>query len=458
VFASIPLEHLPAIPPASLQHYNFASYHLNPTHILVTSTTMVEQRNIVVLGGGPSGLLATHYILKHVIPTLKAKHTSAKYHVYNVNPSADFYFRVASPRVATSTTLMAAEKVFGPISGGFEKYSADDFTFIQAFATGLDTDARKVSYQRDGHLSEELSYHALVVVTGSKTHHPAFSMPTTKEATMDAIKSTNVKAAAAKDIVIVGGGPTGVEVAGELAEFRNGRPGWFSPVQRKVNITLVTATNQLLPTIPLSTAKTAENKLRDLGVEVVYNTRVANTSEMQDGRTKVQLANGKELKADLFIPAYGVLPNSTWLPSKLLNKTNYLITNQETLRVDIAGPRVYSFGDVSSASRNTVADILDMMPVAMINIKRDLISYNPATPTAPAPGKDRIFTPAAKVSMIAPIGSRGGVGSVMGWSVPSFFVWLLKGRDYMVGLSFQPTLGGDTVKKDFKWTAEEAVA
>jgi len=418
---------------------------------------MTEQRNIVVVGGGFAGLPVTHYVMKHIIPALKAKHGNAKYHVYNLNPSSDFYFRIASPRVGTSTTLMPAEKIFGSLTEGYKNYSADEFTLIQGFATGLDTSARKLSYQRSGHQPEELSYHALVVAAGSRTHHPAFSMPTTKEATVDAIKTMNTKVAAAKDIVIVGGGPTSVEVAGEMAEFRNGKPGWFSPAPRKVNITLVTAVNQLLPALSPKIAKIADKKLKDLGVDVVYQTRVTNVSESQDGRTKVLLTKGKELEADLYIPAYGVLPNSTWLPSSLLNDTNYLVTNPQTLRVDAAGPRVYATGDISSASRNIGMDIMDMTPVVMVNLKRDLLSYNPAAPTAPAPGKDRIFTPKANLSMVVPIGTGGGVAGIMGWSAPSWLVWLAKGRDYLVGMGLKPALVGDSVKKDYKWKVGEAI-
>jgi NADH dehydrogenase FAD-containing subunit len=400
---------------------------------------------------------STHYIMKHILPALKAKYTDAKYHVYNIQPSSDFYFRIASPRVATSTTLMPAEKIFGAMSEAYKAYSADDFTFIQAFATGLDTDARKLTYQRGEQQPEELPYHALMIATGSTTHYPAFSQPSTKEATLEAIKTTNTQAAAAKDIIIVGGGPTAVEFAGELAEFRNGRPGWFSPAPRKVNITLITAATQLLPTLRAPIAQTAANKLKDLGVEILFETRVTNVSEAQDGRKTVHLANGRELAADLYIPAHGVTPNSSWLPTNLLNEHKYLITNPQTLRVDTAGPRVYALGDISSASRNTVMDILDMLPVALVNVKRDLVSFDPASPTKPAPGEDRIFTPQKVISMVTPIGTRGGVAQIMGWSAPSWAVWLVKGRDYMVGMSMWQMLRGETMAKEYKFRVAEAV-
>ena len=68
----------------------------------------------------------------------------------------------------------------------------------------------------------------------------AFSMSADARSTLDAISSTNDQIKAAKKIVIVGGGPTGVEFAGEVAEHRNGKPGWFSKVQPNVNVTLIT--------------------------------------------------------------------------------------------------------------------------------------------------------------------------------------------------------------------------
>jgi NADH dehydrogenase FAD-containing subunit len=418
---------------------------------------MSEQRNIVVVGASAAGLQATHYILKHILPTLKAKN-DAKYHVYNISPSSQWYFRIASPRVATSTKLMPAEKVMFDLHEGFKQYSAEDFTFIEASATGLEPSERRILFRSNkGQENESLSYHALVVATGSKTYFQAFSMSADAQSTLDAIISTNNRIESAKKIVIVGGGPTGVEFAGEVAEYRNGKPGWFRHVQPKVEITLITADKQLLPGLRPAIAKTAEQKLSALGVKVVYNTRVTDSTQTKDGRTMLALKNGEELEADLYVPAYGVQPNSSWLPDQLLNDKGYLITNNSTLRVDTAGPRVYGLGDIATYSRNNAWDIIQGLPVLATNLKRDLLSYNPMLPEEKPRGKDRVFISDTRESMIVPIGSGGGVGALMGWRVPSWFVWMLKGRDYMLGMSGLPTLNGGNVKKEVKWTKEEAV-
>ncbi|OAL48275.1 FAD/NAD(P)-binding domain-containing protein [Pyrenochaeta sp. DS3sAY3a] len=417
---------------------------------------MAEQRNIVIVGASAAGLQTTHYILKHILPALKAR-GDAKYHVYNITPSAHFYFRVGSPRTAAAPSLLAADKIVHDLHQAFSQYSADDFTLIEGTATGLETSERNLVYKSAKGTSEEkLHYHALIVATGSSTYHPAFSASGPIQETLDALRATSESVAKAKSIVISGGGPTAVEFAGEVGEFRNGKPGWFSSPKPTVSITLLTADKQLLPVMRPAIAKVAENKLKALGVTVRYNSRVSSTTPSKDGRTIVTLGSGETIEADYYVPAYGVKPNSSWLPRELLDDKNKLIANKETFRVDAAGPRVYAFGDIASYSRNSVLDILNGLPVLSVNIKRDLVSFNPASPDAKPKGQDRLYKPEMKAMQIAPIGTGGGVGEVMGWKAPSFLVWAIKGRDYMVAMSGGPTASGKSVAKETKMTAEEA--
>jgi NADH dehydrogenase FAD-containing subunit len=416
---------------------------------------MSKERNIIILGASAGGLQATHYILKHILPALKAKN-DAKYHVYTISPSSKWFFRVASPRVAASTSRMASEDIMFDLPNAFRQYSSEDFTFVEASATGLDTLTRTVSYRSTKGAEETLQYHALVVATGSKTYHPAFSMSSDAQSTLDSITSTNKAVNAAKKIVIVGGGPTAVEFAGEVGEHRNGKPGWLSNSTPKANITLITADKQLLPMLRPAIAEAAEKKLEALGVKVVYKTRVTKSTSTKSGGAVLTLSTGKEMNTDLVIPAYGVTPNSSWLPKELLNEKGYLINNPKTLRVDAAGSRVYALGDVASYSRNNIWDIAMALPTLAVNMKRDLLSYNSMLPDEKPKGKDRIYTVDTREAMMVPIGSGGGVGAIFGWKVPSWFVWMLKGRDYMLGMSGLSTANGKSVEKEIKWTKEEA--
>lgn len=417
---------------------------------------MSETRNVVFLGASAAGLQAAHYFLKHTLPALKAKR-DANYHVYLINPSSEWFMRTASPRAVASTTLLSHDRIFFDIHEGFKAYSPDDFTFIEAAATGLEPFTRTVLYRSSKSSTDErLNYHALVIATGSTSSHRAFSQSGLSSETRDSIKLTNEKARSAKDIVIVGGGPTAIEFAGEVAEYRNGKPGWFSKANPIAKITVITNSDRILPQLRPAIGKTAEQKLKAMGVEIVYNTRVANASENEYGRTTITLAKGDKIEADLYVPAHGVEPNTSWVPSSLLDAKRYIATNNSTLRVDAAGPRVYAFGDVGSYSRNNIWDIIGSLPVLAVNMKRDLLAFDPKYPTSKPKGKDRLFAVDEREGMFVPIGTQNGVGALMGWRVPGFLVWLLKGRDYMIGMSGSPTVGGDSVKKEVKWTKEEA--
>jgi NADH dehydrogenase FAD-containing subunit len=299
-----------------------------------------------------------------------------------------------------------------------------------------------------------LSYHALVVATGSRTYFQAFSQSAGTQEVLESIKTTNKKVQSAKDIIVVGGGPTALEFAAEVAEHRNGKSSWFNNAPRTLNITIITATDRLLTTLRPAIGKTAAQKLKALGVDIVYNTRVVDAKETTSGRTAVTLAKGDTLEADLFVPAYGVEPNSSWLPPNLLDDKNYIQTTP-TLRVDAAGPRVYAVGDIASCSRNTGLDVLASLPVLAVNMKRDLLSFDPSNPDAKPKGQDRVFVHDERETMVVPFGTSGGVGVAFGWRLPSWVTWYLKGRDYFVAQAGMPTVMGSSVK-EVGWSREEA--
>lgn len=71
------------------------------------------------------------------------------------------------------------------------------------------------------------------------------------------------------------------------------------------------------------------------------------------------------------------------------------------------------------------------LPVLETNLKRDLLAAHTDANAKPE-GEDKVYTKNEKELQIVPVGPSKGVGAILGWRVPSLFVWLLKGRDYMI--------------------------
>lgn len=393
--------------------------------------TMPETRDIVFLGASYAGLGASHYFLRHVYPQLP-QDPKIKYKVILVDPSSKHFLRIASPRVIASPDLIPVEKAFLEIEPGYRQYG-DKVTLVQAKAISWDEKARTVTLRSSDGEEQTVAYWALVLATGSKTLSPVHSLQgSTHEEIIEALHSTNSEIKKAEHIVLSGGGPTGVETAGEIGETLNGAPGWFSsqPAHPKAKITVITSASKLLPILRQQLSDQAETYLRRVGVEVRYNTKIY-SSKNKNGKTILTLHDGEEIETDLYLPTIGVQPLSTYAPAHLKDSKGYIVQNNRTLRVDAAGPRVYAVGDVGSYSNNGILAILDGVPVFGTNIKRDLLAMH-SDPTAKPQDKDREYVAQTKELQIVPVGRSKGVGAVFGWRVPSWFVWLIKGRDYMV--------------------------
>jgi len=428
---------------------------------------MSETRNIVVLGASYAGISTTHYFLKHVYPHLPASAT-IKYKVILINASPKWYLRHASPRTIASTELLPKEKILLDIEPGFTQYG-DKVRFMVGKATSWDPEKR-VLFVTSVESGKEIpvSYHALVLATGSKSASPIWSSYGNGHEEIEAaLSEVNAQIKRATSIVIAGGGPAGVETAGEIAQHINGTPGWFQkkPANPKAQITLLTSSDKLLPNLRSSIGKQAERRLNRLGVEVKYNTKVLDSSTVAAGNkdtndktkpTRLSLSNGSELFTDLYLPALGSTPLTAYIPPHLLSPTSHLLTNESTLRVNpSAGPLVYALGDITSFSRGGIPEILSEIPVLASNMKRDLLaSHNGGIGTKPQ-GKDRIYEPETRELQLVPVGRGGGVGAVYGWRVPSWFVWLVKARDYLVPGAVDRVYGR-TEEKEVKWAGEGA--
>ena len=236
---------------------------------------------IVIIGGGFAGIsLAKRLRNKKVQVVLLDKHN---YH--NFQP---LMYQVA-------TGGLEPDSIAYPIRKIVQEYK--DFYFRLAEVRDIDAENNTI-YSDIG----ELKFDYLVIATGSKTNYFGNKEIERNSMAMKTIpQSLNIRslilenfeqALLTNDIderhslmnfVLVGGGPTGVELAGALAEMKKAiLPKDYPDLDvRKMEINLIQGSNRVLDSMSENASEKAEKFLLDLGVSVWKNVRVTG----YDGKT-----------------------------------------------------------------------------------------------------------------------------------------------------------------------------
>ncbi len=145
------------------------------------------------------------------------------------------------------------------------------------------------------------------------------------------------------DVVVVGGGPTGVELCGTLAEMRKTvLPRDYPELDfRMMDIHLIESGGELLGPMSVESQQHALTYLQELGVHVRLNTRVLDF----DGRI-VTINDGTTLRTNNLIWAAGVKASPlSGLPSEVLGRGGRVLVDRYSRVKDV--PDVFAIGDVA---------------------------------------------------------------------------------------------------------------
>ncbi|PYH71778.1 NAD(P)/FAD-dependent oxidoreductase, partial [Aspergillus vadensis CBS 113365] len=427
---------------------------------------------IPIIGASIAGLTTAHSLLSHFTTpnsTTTNNNKGPKIKILLINPTPNFYWAIAAPRILTKPTAFTESQYLIPIADGFAKYSPDVFEFILGRATSLDFENKVLNVEEctDPKTLREIKYDYLVIASGSTPSasstetlfpgedkdgkngeiYPFKLSPTSTTTITEAIKSAQTTISTAKRITIIGAGPIGVEIAGELGDLitpSSSSPSSSSEGESKKEITLISSTPRILPTLKPSASETATSLLTNKGVRVLTDRKVisvSSSSRDNGAGYELKLNNGETLETDIYIPAIGVLPNSSYIPREVLDERGWVRVDSELKVEGVEG--VYAAGDITTHTQKLSFKADEMAGVVVGNLVDDINNININGVGNGGKGRGwwrrgcgaggrKTYDEGNDVMMLVPVGSSGGTGQAFGWVLVSFMVWLAKGRDYFI--------------------------
>lgn len=303
---------------------------------------MTKTEKVVIIGAGFAGLRLAQDLINH-----------PNYEVYLIDKQNYHQFQPLMYQVATARLEPAS--ISFPLRKVFQKAKNVRIRI---------TEVKEINFD-DQFVSTPIGnfeYHHLVIAIGCTTNYFgnknlqdfAYPMKTIPEAIQlrnrilqtfeNALNTTDPdKLQTLLNFVIVGGGPTGVELAGALAEMKEHILPKDYPDKdfSKLTIYLLEGSPNTLSPMSKGSQKMSQKYLEELGVSVITNTFVKD----YDG-TLVTLNTGDTIKSKNVIWAAGVTGNVIkGFPETCITRGNRLIVNRQNEVIGLN--HVYALGDIS---------------------------------------------------------------------------------------------------------------
>jgi len=369
---------------------------------------------VVIIGAGFGGLEAARRLAKQPVDVLLIDRNN--YHGF-----WPLLYQVATAELDASHIAQPVRKILR---------DAPNLDFRLATVTAIDREQRRVITDRASY-----EYDQLIVAAGSTSNF--FGLDEIQTAGFDlkdlpeAIGLRNhilqcfERAVDEKDpeqlrrrltFVIVGGGPTGVEVAGALAEMLRFvmRQDFPTIDFAHVRVVLVEMADRVLLPFPPALSRKAQRTLEELGVELRFGASVVGYADHT-----LRFKDGSELPTETVIWAAGVkgAPLGAALGVALQRGGRVPVTATLQLPDD---PRVWVIGDLAYLEAPGGKPYPQLATVAMQQgrlVARNILRQLKHQPPRP-------FRYTDKGSM-ATIGRNSAVAQIRGLTASGFLAWLL---------------------------------
>jgi NADH dehydrogenase FAD-containing subunit len=352
-------------------------------------------KNIVIVGGGPAGVDL-------------AKRLDALANVTLVDGKDSFVHSPASIRAVTDSALL--DQLIMPYENLLVRGK-----FVQGWVQSIQEDGVELT---DGNM---LAADIIVVAPGSNYAKP---FKHTAAGLVDYRAQSTAAAALLREantVVIVGAGPVGTELAGEIA---------YAYPNKTVH--LITDEKRLFPMYPSGLAGKLEADLGKMGVKIHTGKMVENLQKIDEPYVgSVQLPGGESIDADIVFPAIGGRPQTELLTA--LNDVQLSsegrVEHDGWMRPSKSRDNLFVVGDaLASGDAMTIVAISRQVPWLEKAIKAVLAGK---TAAAVKP-----YTPWKVAPIILPLGPK--LGSTLlpfgkhGKAVGHFMTSRMKGRDLFI--------------------------
>ncbi len=312
----------------------------------------MNKPKVVILGGGFGGLAAARALYKSVEVTVVDRH--------NFQTFLPLLYQV-------STAGLAADHVAYPIRGALRK---TNIKFRMGSPISVDHNNKEVKLDS----SEILKFDHLIVALGSVSAD--FGIPGVNEYALGmktVHEALTIRAEIMRrfedlcrfeddtklSISVIGGGPTGVEMAGAIAELIRGPlKSDQADAAANINISIIEAGPRLLPPFAPSLSARTKKDLEKLGVKVLLNAAVKAIEHR-----KIILKDDSVLNSEITIWAAGVKGSDAMAQLNLPTHGNRVAV-EPTMQVKNY-PNVWALGDIAGAVGKDGRPLPMVAPVAI---------------------------------------------------------------------------------------------